>query len=259
MKSLAGFLVGFVASTLATSAILRSSITITSPTAGSVNGAITIVAATSGEICSVAFSVDGQPLSPALASPPWTVSWSTLSVANGSHQIRAMATDADGVVTTASVNVTVNNVGTPPSTSPSPPLSCSAPDPYARMGGGLCVFGHWLPPPGRAPFVPVTYAALAVGANVVQPLIEAAPAGHIQLGTVIVAVVGLPNGGLIKLVSGGGSACAIDQRDLTPFSPVSTVRAYSYGASQLPVGHGLCVVADRSLTLSVNGSYLITR
>jgi len=66
-------------------------------------------------IASVQFQVDGSTNIPATGSGPYTASWATTSVANGSHTLTAIATDILGQSTTSSpVTVTTSNAGPPP-------------------------------------------------------------------------------------------------------------------------------------------------
>lgn len=63
-------------------------------------------------IAGVQFKLDGANLSTEDTSSPYSVSWNTTSVSNGSHVLTAVARDAAGNTTTAStVTVTVSNSG----------------------------------------------------------------------------------------------------------------------------------------------------
>jgi hypothetical protein len=261
---------GFFATVLATGGLARvSTITITRPTSGSVQATIQIEASPTGPICSLWFTVDGQPLGVTLFNPPWTATWSSTTVSNGSHQLGVVALDANGVLTTASVMITVNNpisTSPPPSGSSSPPAapfppasSCSPPDPYAATGGGLCVGGQWVAPSGRIPFVPLNNPLLSIDANVPQALVASPSAGHVEIGTLTVALVGLPRGAALRLVAGSGPTCSLNRTELVPASPVSTIVPLSYGSRRLDDGTGLCVIADRSVTLRVSGTYRVAR
>jgi hypothetical protein len=266
---MAGMGLGFFATTLAARGIASvSNITITRPASGSVQGTIQIEVSATGTICSIWFTVDGQPIGVTLVNPPWTATWSSTTVSNGSHQLGVVAVDADGVLTTASVTISVNNLSTsppppgssPPRVAPSPPASsCSLPDPYAATGGGLCVGGQWVAPSGRLPFVPLNIPSLSVVANVPQSLIASPPVGHVELGTVTVAIVGLPRSAALRLVAGNGPTCSLSPTELIPASPVSAIVPLSYGSRRLDDGAGVCVTADRSVTLKVTGTYRVAR
>ena len=91
------------------------SVAITSPTGGStVSGTQVVTAsasdATSG-VAQVAFYVDGTLIGVDTNSADgWSVSWNTTTVANGSHNLTAVATDRGGLTTTsAAVATTVQN------------------------------------------------------------------------------------------------------------------------------------------------------
>ena len=58
------------------------------------------------------FTVDGAPVGPKLTAAPYTYTWNSAVVANGPHQISAVATNTSGTTGTASpVTVTANNAG----------------------------------------------------------------------------------------------------------------------------------------------------
>lgn len=84
---------------------------ITSPTSGaSLSGTVTVTASASNSV-SVQFTLDGANLGSAVsgAGPSYSTLWNTTAAANGSHTLAAIATNAAGTQTTASVSVTVNN------------------------------------------------------------------------------------------------------------------------------------------------------
>src|SRR5204862_112930 len=81
-----------------------------SPTAGAtVAGTVTVSATAADDIgvVGVAFTVDGAPLGADVTTAPYEVAWPTTSLANGPHTLTAVARDAAGHATTASVSVTV--------------------------------------------------------------------------------------------------------------------------------------------------------
>src|SRR5712675_645394 len=91
-------------------------VTITSPTSGSTVSGTTPVSANVSIIgnllvAGVQFKLDGANLGAEDTTSPYSVSWNTTSVANGSHSLTAVARDAAGNVTTSSADsVTVSNV-----------------------------------------------------------------------------------------------------------------------------------------------------
>jgi hypothetical protein len=87
-------------------------VSITSPSAGTVFGSITLSANASDNVsvAGVQFNVDGTPVGNEDTTAPYSISWDSASIANGSHTISAVARDAAGNTATASgVIVTVNN------------------------------------------------------------------------------------------------------------------------------------------------------
>ena len=80
-------------------------------------GLVTIAAAASDDVgvAGVQFQVDGANFGGEVTSAPYSVVWNSTSVSNGNHGLTAIARDAAGHTTPASVTVTVNNGATPPS------------------------------------------------------------------------------------------------------------------------------------------------
>lgn len=105
-------------------------VNVTAPVTGQVvAGTVTVQASASDNtgVASVQFQLDGAALGAADTSAPYTVSWDTTDVANGSHLLTATASDAAGNQTTsASVTVSVTNTTTTPTT-PSTPSTPSTP------------------------------------------------------------------------------------------------------------------------------------
>ena len=89
-------------------------VTMTAPADGStVTGSAVTVSATASDnvgVGSVQFLLDGGPLGSAVTQAPYSISWDSSSVANGSHTLSAKATDTAGNTATATaVTVTVSN------------------------------------------------------------------------------------------------------------------------------------------------------
>jgi len=88
-------------------------VTITSPASGAtVSGTITVSADASDNagVVGVQFFLDGANLGAELTAAPYTLSWDTTSVNNGTHTLTAVARDAaDNRTTSAGVTVTVSN------------------------------------------------------------------------------------------------------------------------------------------------------
>src|SRR5205807_9961527 len=88
-------------------------VAITAPSNGAtVAGTITLSATVTNanRIVGVRFKLDGAFLGTQDTTAPYSVSWNTTTVANGSHTLTAVARDAGGNITTSSVvTVTVAN------------------------------------------------------------------------------------------------------------------------------------------------------
>ncbi len=87
-------------------------ITITAPAAGTVSGTLNVSANASDNVgvVGVQFLLDGASLGTEDIAAPYTVSWNTLTTANGAHTLTARARDAAGnTAISTGVIVTVNN------------------------------------------------------------------------------------------------------------------------------------------------------
>src|SRR5204863_494655 len=95
-------------------------VAITSPANGAtVSNTITVTATASDNVAvaGVQFMVDGVNLGAEDRASPYSVSWNTTTVANGSHSLTAVARDSAGNQTTSNaVTVTVSNADTTPPT-----------------------------------------------------------------------------------------------------------------------------------------------
>ena len=112
-------------------------VSVTAPAAGAtVSGAavsLTANAADNVGVVGVQFKVDGTNVGTEDTTSPYAVSWNSTSVANGSHNITAVARDAAGNITTSTaVAVTVTN--TAPDTT-APTVSVTAPAAGATVSG----------------------------------------------------------------------------------------------------------------------------
>jgi hypothetical protein len=87
-------------------------VSITAPVVGDVSGSINVTANASDNVgvSGVQFLLDGANLGAEDVTAPYSVSWTTTTVANGNHTLTAKARDAAGNTTTSSgVTVNVNN------------------------------------------------------------------------------------------------------------------------------------------------------
>jgi fibronectin type 3 domain-containing protein len=94
---------------------ISPTVALSSPTGGTVSGTVTVSvnAADNVGVAGVQFKVDGTNLGAEVTGAPFSTSWNTTTVANGSHTLTAVARDAAGNTATSSpVAVTVNNAVT---------------------------------------------------------------------------------------------------------------------------------------------------
>jgi hypothetical protein len=105
------------------------SVSITTPANGAtVSGTIAVSAVASGNVVGVQFMRGGVNLGSEDTTSPYSVSWNTTSVSDGSHTLTAVARDASGDTTTSSpVVVTVSNVVVPDLVPPTRVTNLNAP------------------------------------------------------------------------------------------------------------------------------------
>jgi hypothetical protein len=97
---------------------------ITAPAAGAaVKGAVTITATATDKlkVTGVQFQVDGKAVGAKDTSSPYAASWPTSGMADGSHTITAIATDAAGHSGTSSEKVNISNGSATGGSAPPPP------------------------------------------------------------------------------------------------------------------------------------------
>jgi hypothetical protein len=94
------------------------SVSLTAPAGGAtVSGTSTQVTATASDnvgVAGVQFQIDGANLGSEDVSAPYSTTWNTTTASNGTHTLSAVARDAAGNRSTASVTVTVSNTTTTP-------------------------------------------------------------------------------------------------------------------------------------------------
>ena len=102
-------------------------VTMTTPTAGSTVGGTVAVSASASDnvgVAGVQFRLDGAALGTEDTTAPYSISWNTTPVSNGSHSLTAIARDAAGNQTTsAPIAVTVLNDTTLPAVAIASPSS----------------------------------------------------------------------------------------------------------------------------------------
>ena len=112
----------FTATATASSDTTKPTVSMTAPAGGAtVSGTSVTVSANASDnvgVAGVQFTLDGANLGAEDTASPYSVTWNSTTVANGSHLLTAVARDAAGNSTTSTtVTVTVSN------TSPNPPPS----------------------------------------------------------------------------------------------------------------------------------------
>ena len=102
-------------------------VSMTAPAAGTVSGSAVTVSATAADniaVVGVQFKLDSVNLGAEDTATPYTLTWDSTTVTNGSHTLTAVARDAAGNTTTATVvTVTVSNDSTPPTVSMTAPAA----------------------------------------------------------------------------------------------------------------------------------------
>ena len=88
-------------------------------------------------VAKVTFTIDGATLSDDSASP-YSTSVNSLSYANGSHTLQAVATDGAGLTASASISVTINNTSTD-TTNPTVSFSKPETNPSTWTSGNLSI------------------------------------------------------------------------------------------------------------------------
>ncbi|MGH9867894.1 MAG: beta strand repeat-containing protein [Candidatus Polarisedimenticolia bacterium] len=114
------------------------SVSISAPAGGSTVSGTTSISASATDnvgVTGVQFRVDGSNVGSEDTSQPWTISWSSTTVSNGTHTLSAVARDAAGNTTVSSpVTITVNNADTA-----QPTISLSAPVSGVTLSGNVPV------------------------------------------------------------------------------------------------------------------------
>jgi hypothetical protein len=95
---------------------IAATVSLTAPSSGAtVSGSSVTLSATASDTAGVAgvqFKIDGSNLGSLITSSPYTTSWNSTSVVDGSHTIAAVARDVGGNYATSSITITIDN--TPP-------------------------------------------------------------------------------------------------------------------------------------------------
>ena len=106
-------------------------VSLTAPYSGAVvSGAVTLAATAIDDVgvVGVQFKVDGVNVGSEVTTPPYQTSWSTLSTANGTHTLTAVARDAAGnTATSGPLTVMLSNSSAAPTTPVTVPVSNPTP------------------------------------------------------------------------------------------------------------------------------------
>ncbi|MDR4483588.1 MAG: Ig-like domain-containing protein [Nitrospirales bacterium] len=105
-------------------------VTLTAPSAGTISGTVTVSASASDNVgvAGVQFRLQGANLGAEDTTNPYSTSWNTTTVPNGSYTLTAIARDAAGnTKTSAPITVTVSNTTTPPPDTTAPTITLTAP------------------------------------------------------------------------------------------------------------------------------------
>jgi lysophospholipase L1-like esterase len=93
--------------------LISLSITLNNPASGStVSGPAVLLTSTafgSARVNAIQFKVDGVNIGPSGSSSPYSVTWDSTSVSDGSHVVSVTASDVDGGTATSSVGVIISN------------------------------------------------------------------------------------------------------------------------------------------------------
>lgn len=118
------------------------SVTMTAPTSGStVSGTITLSANASDNtgVVGVQFKLNGANAGSEDTTAPYSMTWNTTTVTNGSYTLSAVARDAAGNTNTSAVTVTVNNTVTPPADTTAPTVTFTSPASGATVVGTVAI------------------------------------------------------------------------------------------------------------------------
>jgi hypothetical protein len=118
------------------------SVELTSPAAGAtVSGSITVGASASDDVAvvGVQFKVNGANIEGEDTSAPYSVSWDTTKVSNGSHTLSAVARDAAGNTASSQRTVTVSNASAPPGDTSAPTVELTSPAAGATVSSSIAV------------------------------------------------------------------------------------------------------------------------
>ena len=118
-------------------------VSITAPASNAtVSGTLTITATANDNVgvAGVQFKVDNTNIGAEDTAAPYSVSWNSTAVPDGTHTLKAVARDAAGNTSTASITVIVSNGGGGGGDTTPPTVSITSPPNGAWTGGSIEVF-----------------------------------------------------------------------------------------------------------------------
>jgi hypothetical protein len=253
-------------------------VTLRAPAAGAtVSGTVGISATAADDqgVFGVQFRLDGAPLGGEDGAEPFEVAWNTLTASNGLHTLTAVARDAAGKETTASVVVTVANDTTAPTIALTSPagtvtgtvtIAATATDDIAVSGVRFLLDGSILGVEDTAAPYEATWATLtaANGVHTITAVARDGAGRETTASTVVtvandttppaVAITSPVSGGsvtgivaLLADVSDDGSVAGVQfELDGAPLGAEDTVAPYEFlwnTANSVNGGHTLGAVA----------------
>lgn len=121
---------------------LTPSVNITSPINNATISGNSVIAASASNAVGVQFKVDGVDIGGEVLSSPYSSTWDTTTVANGTHTIAATARSTSGLTSTNSIVVNVQNVVAPPVT-PNNLIANSSLEDANNNAPSLWLSGSW--------------------------------------------------------------------------------------------------------------------
>jgi hypothetical protein len=208
-----------------------------------VSGTVTVTADASDNVgvAGVQFSIDGTNLGAEDTSAPYSVSWNTATVSDGSHTVKAVARDAAGNTTPSSVTVTVSNNAPPP---PPPPPGSGARFEETDPSVTFTPNGGWSQDTSR----PWSGRGAAFSTT------PGAQATFTFTGTSVTWIGGRATGTGIARVSLDG----VVLRDVDTYSKTEEVRVSMFTASGLAnTSHTLTIVATGQQNAAATAAFII--
>ncbi len=110
--------------------VTAPTVNLTTPTNGATVGGAVSLTASASNASTVQYKVDGVTVGSPISASPYTYTWDSSTVSNGTHSISAVASNSSGTATSA-VSVTVSNA------MPAPSVSLTAPANNSTVNGAV--------------------------------------------------------------------------------------------------------------------------